>query len=432
MIILDTALERCHEDGTPVRVGIVGAGYLGRGMALQILSSIRGMRVAAVSNRTLSKAELAYTQAGVDAFDRVDTVAALDDAIAHDRYAVTEDAHLLCRAENIDVIIEATGTIEFAAKVVLDAIEHEKHVVLMNAELDGTLGPILKVYADRAGVVYTNADGDQPGVVMNLFRFVKTIGYDPVLVGNIKGMLDEYRTPETQRAFAEKHKQEPKMVTSFADGTKLSMEQAVMANATGFGVSKRGMHGPACDHVQEALDLFDLDELLDGGRVDYILGAEPGPGVFVIGYNDNPILRQYGTVYKMGEGPFYVFYVPYHLPHLEGPLSAARAELFQDAAITPKGGPVCEVITVAKKDLEAGETLDGMGGFCSYGVIDNADVCRRDNLLPIGLSEGATLTRAVPKDQPVTFDDVTMPEERLIDRLYAEQQSHFSRAPVEV
>jgi predicted homoserine dehydrogenase-like protein len=250
-------------------------------------------------------------------------------------------------------------------------------------------------------------------------------------VGNIKGMLDEYRTPETQRAFAEKHKQEPKMVTSFADGTKLSMEQAVIANATGFKVSKRGMHGPACDHVQEAPDLFDLDELLDGGRVDYILGAEPGPGVFVIGYNDNPILQQYGTVYKMGEGPFYVFYVPYHLPHLEGPLSAARAKLFQDAAITPKGGPVCEVITVAKKDLEAGETLDGMGGFCSYGVIDNADVCRRDNLLPIGLSEGATLIRAVPKDQPITFDDVTMPEERLIDRLYAEQ-SHFSRAPVEV
>ena len=432
MIILDTALERCHENGTPVRVGIVGAGYLGRGMTLQILSAIRGMRVVAVSNRTLHKAEQAYTQAGVEAVTRVDTVKALEAAIAGNQYAVTDDAHLLCRAEGIDVIIEATGTIEFGAQIVLDAIDHGKHVVLMNAELDGTLGPILKVYADKAGVVYTNADGDQPGVVMNLFRFVKTIGYDPVLLGTIKGMLDASRTPETQRAFAEKFEQDPKMVTSFADGTKVSLEQAVMANATGFGVSKRGMHGPSCDHVQEALDLFDLDELRKGGRVDYILGAEPGPGVFVIGYNDNPILQQYGTVYKMGEGPFYVFYVPYHLPHLEGPLSAARAALFQDAAIAPKGEAVCEVISVAKKDLEAGETLDGMGGFCSYGVIDNADVCRRDNLLPIGLSEGAVLRRAVQKDQPVTFDDVTIPEGRLIDRLYAEQQSHFSRAPVEV
>ena len=427
MIILDTALEEREENDNPVRVGIVGAGYVGRGMALQILSSISGMRLAAISNRTLSKAEQAYTQAGVDRFDRVETVAELESAIDRDRYAVTGDAHLLAQADGIDVVIEATGTLEFAANVVLDAIEHGKHVVLMNAELDGTLGPILKVYADRAGVVYTNADGDQPGVVMNLYRFVKTIGYDPVLVGNIKGLLDEYRTPETQRAFAEKYEQEPKMVTSFADGTKLSLEQAVIANATGFGVSTRGMQGPACDHVQDALDRFDLDELLDGGQVDYILGAEPGPGVFVIGYNDNPILRQYGTVYKMGEGPFYVFYVPYHLPHLEGPLSAARAALFRDAAIAPKGGPVCEVVTVAKRDLKAGETLDGMGGFLSYGVIDNADVCRRQNLLPMGLSEGGVLSRDVPKDQPLTFDDVELPAGRTIDRLWDEQVDYFEQ-----
>jgi predicted homoserine dehydrogenase-like protein len=426
MIILDTALEQRHHSDNPVRVGIVGAGYLGRGMTLQILSSIPGMRVAAISNRTLSKAEQAYAQGGVESVDRVNTVAALEAAIAKGRYAITEDAHLLCQAEGIDVIIEATGTLEFAARVVLDAIEHGKHVVLMNAELDGTLGPILKVYADRAGVVYTNADGDQPGVVMNLFRFVKTIGYDPVLVGNIKGMLDEYRTPETQRAFAEKHKQEPKMVTSFADGTKLSMEQAVIANATGFRVSKRGMHGPACDHVEQAPDLFDLDELLDGGRVDYILRAEPGPGVFVLGYNDNPILREYGPSYKMGEGPLYVFYVPYHLPHLEGPLSAARVELFHDAAIAPKDGPVCEVITVAKQDLTTGEVLDGMGGFLSYGVIDNTEVCRRENLLPMGLAEGCTLARDVSKDAPLTIDDVWMPEERLIDRLWKEQNDHFA------
>ncbi len=429
MIILDTALEERHQNDNPVRVGIVGAGYLGRGMALQIISSIQGMRVAAISNRTLSKAEQAYVQAGVEDVDRVESVSALDDAIANDRYAITDDAHLLCQAEGIDVIIEATGTLEFAANVVLDAIDHGKHVVLMNAELDGTLGPILKVHADRAGVVYTNADGDQPAVVMNLFRFVKTIGYDPVLVGNIKGMLDEYRTPDTQRAFAEKHKQEPKMVTSFADGTKLSMEQAVIANATGFGVSKRGMHGPACDHVEEAPDLFDLDELLDGGCVDYILGAEPGPGVFVLGYNDNPILRQYGPSYKMGEGPLYVFYVPYHLPHLEGPLSAARAELFHDAAIAPQGGPVCEVITVAKRDLRAGDRLDGMGGFLSYGVIDNADVCRRENLLPMGLSEDCVLRRDIGKDEPLTFDDVERPATRRIDELWREQQEYFNRKP---
>lgn len=426
MVILDTALEKRHQNENPVRVGIVGAGYLGRGMALQILSAIPGMRVVAISNRTVSKAEQAYAQAGVTTVDHVQGVRALEDAISRDRYAVTDDESLLCRAEGIDVIIEATGTIAFGARVVLDAVQHGKHVVLMNAELDGTLGPILKTYADRAGVVYTNADGDQPGVVMNLFRFVKAIGYDPLLVGNIKGMLDEYRTPETQRAFAENVKQDPKMITSFADGTKLSLEQAVIANATGFPVSRRGMEGPVCDHVREALALFDLDELLRGGRVDYILGAEPGPGVFVLAYNDDPILRQYGTVYKMGEGPFYVFYVPYHLPHLEGPLTAARAEIFHDAAIAPLGPPVCEVIAVAKRDLRAGERLDGLGGYMTYGVVDNTDTCRDEDLLPIGLSEGVRLVRACPKDTPLTFGDVERPSGRLIDRLWAEQVSTFS------
>jgi len=426
MIIVDTALQKRHEQDNPVRVGLIGAGYIGRGIALQIARSFPGMETAAVYNRTLSRAGQAYAEAGIDAYDVVSTVADLDNAIARRRPVITDDPMLLCRAENIDVIVEVTGTIEFGASVALEAIRHGKHVVVQNAELDATLGPILKVYADREGVVFTSGDGDQPGVAMNLFRYVKQIGYNPVLIGNIKGLLDHYCTPETQRAFAEKAKQDVKMVTSFADGTKLSMEQAVMANATGFGVSKRGMHGPECNHVTEAVDLFSIDELLDGGRTDFILGAEPGPGVFVIGYNDHPTQQHYARVLKMGDGPLYTFYIPYHLPHLETPLSVARAELFQDPTITPQGAPVCEVVTLAKRDLRAGETLDGIGGFCTYGAIDNEAVVRRENLLPMGLSEGAVLTRDMPKDEAISYDDVEMPDERLSDRLYWEQGNHFA------
>ncbi len=428
MIIVDTALEKRETEGNPVRVALVGAGYMGRGIALQILSAIPGMRLAAISNRTLSEAERAYREAGAEAFAHVESVAGLEDAVARAQYAVTDDPLLLCQADGIDAVIEATGEIEFGARVVMRAIENGKHVVLMNAELDATVGPILKVYADRAGVVVTNTDGDQPGVVMNLFRFVKAIGYRPVLAGNIKGLLDPYRTPETQRAFAEAHNQKPKMVTSFADGTKISMENAVIANATGFGVGRRGMYGPECDHAQEAADLFPEEQLLNGGLVDYILGAEPGPGVFVIGHNENPVKQQYMQYFKMGEGPFYVFYTPYHLPHLEVPLTAARVVLFDDAAITPQGGPVCEVLTLAKRDLKAGEVLDGIGGFTCYGVIDNAGVARRDNLLPMGLSDGCRLKRDIPKDQPLTYDDVEAPEGRLCDRLRAEQNEHFDAA----
>jgi predicted homoserine dehydrogenase-like protein len=429
MIIVDQALEEREQANDPIQVGIVGAGYMGRGLVLHITENVPGMRAAAVFNRTHSRAEQAYDQAGFEDVQTVSTVSALEHAISDRQPVIADDPDLLCQAGNLDVIIEATGTIEFGAKVALNTIEHGKHIVLMNAELDATIGPILKTYAERAGVVYTNVDGDQPGVVMNLYRFVRTIGCEPVVVGNIKGLLDHYRTPTTQAEFARKNKQDVNMVTSFADGTKLSMEQAVIANATGHGVAQRGMHGPPCDHVSEALDLLPLDEFrAQGGVTDYVLGADPLPGVFVVGYNDNPILRQYASTFKMGDGPYYVFYVPYHLPHLETPITVARAELFQDAAITPQGAPVCDVITVAKKDLSAGDTLDGIGGYTCYGVIDNIDVARGENLLPMGLSQDCTLKRDVQKDEPISYDDVEMPTDRLSDRLRQEQNETF--APV--
>ena len=428
MVIIDEALCERENNNNPIQVGIVGAGYMGRGIALQITRNIPGMRVAAISNRTLPRAEKACNQAGISSLQIVSSVSALEQAIADSVCAVTDDAMLLCSAGNIDVIIEATGTVEFASHVVLKSVHNGKHVVLMNAELDATVGPILKKYADREGVVITNADGDQPGVVMNLYRFVETIGYEPVVVGNIKGLLDHYRTPKTQAEFARKHHQGTKMVTAFADGTKLAMEQTVIANGTGHGVAKRSMYGPSCDHVQDALDMFPLEKFrAQDGVVDYILGAEPGPGVFVIGYNDNEILRQYGTVFKMGEGPYYVFYVPYHLPHLEAPLTVARALLFGDSAISPKGVPVCEVAAVAKRDLQAGEVLDGIGGFTCYGVIDNVESAREGDVLPMGIAKGCKLKHSIDKDTAITYSDVELPDGRLCDRLRREQLSSFEK-----
>ena len=425
MIIIDTALAKREQEGNPIRVGLVGAGYMGRGIALQIEQYITGMSVVAISNRTLSEAERAYREAEVNTIKTVTTVAQLEDSIKGGHQAITDDPMLLCAADGIDAIIEATGHVEFSAHVVMKAIDNRKHVILMNAELDATVGPILKVYADRAGVIITNADGDQPGVMMNLFRFVKTIGYQPVLSGNIKGLQDYYRTPETQKGFAEQHNLTPQMATAFADGTKISMENAVVANATGFKVGKRGMYGPRCAHVNEALKLFPVDQLLNGGLVDYILGAEPGPGVFILGYNEHPVRQQYMKYFKMGEGPLYVFYVPYHLPHLEVPLTAARAVLFRDAAIAPLAGPVCEVITIAKRDLTAGEVLDGIGGFTCYGTIENSNICKDETLLPMGLSEGCRLKRDIAKDQAVAYADIELPQDRLCDKLSTEQQAYF-------
>ena len=431
MIIIDTALKKRQEEDRPIQVGLIGAGFMGRGIALQILLSVPGMRLAGVANRSLSMAELAYRQAGVGGpIFTVTNVSQLEDCIVHNRYAVSEDASILYKADNIDVIIESTGHVEYSAGVVLEAIKHKKHVVLMNAELDATLGPLLKHYADREGVVYTNADGDQPGVIMNLFRYVQSIGCRPVLAGNMKGLQDVRRTPETQKGYAEQYHQKPQMVTSFADGTKISMEMAVIANATGFTVGQRGMYGPECSHVTEAVNIFPMEQMMETGLVDYVLGAEPGGGVFVLGYNENKIQRQYLQYYKMGEGPLYTFYTPYHLCHLEAPLTAARAVLFDDPAVAPQGGPVCDVITRAKKNLKAGDVLDGIGGFTCYGELEKSEICQQENLLPMGLNEGCTVKRDLRIDQPVTYDDIILPQDRLGDKLRKEQNHLFGNIDI--
>jgi predicted homoserine dehydrogenase-like protein len=429
MIIVDTALEERRRAGNPVRVAMVGSGFMGRGIALQILSAVPGMRVVAIANRHVGKAHEAFALAGADDVVEVQSEGELDDAIAADRYAVSQDPLLLARQPQVEALIEVTGAVEHGARVVSTAIEHGKHVVLMNAELDGTVGPILRKKADEAGVVYTNADGDQPGVQLNLYRFVKTIGVKPVLCGNIKGLHDPYRNPTTQEGFAKQWGQNPHMVTSFADGTKISFEQAIVANATGMRVARRGMHGPTVEtgtHIDQSRELYALDELVEGpGIVDYVVGAVPSPGVFVLGTHDDPTQRHYLNLYKLGEGPLYCFYTPWHLCHFEVPITVARAVLFGDAAIAPLGPPLVEVVAAAKVDLEAGQELDALGGYLTYGLAENADVAAAERLLPIGLAEGCVLTRDVAKDEVLTYDDVEVPGGRLIDDLRAEQTARL-------
>ena len=355
------------------------------------------MELVAIYNRSVEGAKRAYREAGIDDFEIVNTQAALEDRIAKGKYTITEDPFLLCKAENIDVVVEVTGAVEFGSRVAFEAIKNKKHVVIMDAELDGTVGAILKVYADKAGVVITNADGDQPGVEMNLYRFVKGIGVKPVLCGNIKGLQDPYRNPTTQEGFAKKWGQNPAMVTSFADGTKISFEQAIVANATGMTIGKRGMFGPTVPSgtpFKEIMDKYPLDVLTSGpGIVDYCVGAEPGPGVFVLGTHDHPQQKHYLNLYKLGEGPLYLFYTPYHLCHFEVPLTCARAVLFNDAAITPLGAPLVEVVTTAKIDLKAGQSLDGIGCYMTYGQCETAEITAEQQLLPMGLAEGCVLTK---------------------------------------
>jgi predicted homoserine dehydrogenase-like protein len=431
MIIVDKALEERHRTGDPIRVGMVGAGFMGRAIALQIIQATRGMELVGIANRTLENARRAYQEAGSEP-TVVEDATHLGRAIERREPAITEDASLLAGAPAIDAVIEVTGAVEFGARFALDAIEHGKHVVLMNAELDGTVGSILKERADRAGVVITNADGDQPGVIMNLYRFVRGIGIRPVLCGNIKGLHDPYRNPSTQEGFARKWGQNPAMVTSFADGTKISFEQAIVANATGMRVARRGMFGPTVEPgtlIQEAVHWYPQEELLDGpGIVDYVVGAVPSPGVFVLGTTEHPTQRHYLNLYKLGEGPLYCFYTPYHLCHFEVPNTVARAVLFGDAAISPAGAPTVDVVAAAKVELKTGDALDGIGGYMTYGLAESAEMSAAQGLLPMGVAEGCTVRRDLSRDDVLTYDDVELPPDRIIDHLRREQVERFGVA----
>ena len=430
MIIVDTALKKREEENRPIRVGMVGAGFMGRGIVLQIQQFVPGMQVVAIANRTLKNANESYLQAGIEDVRVVNTKIDLEDNINQNRYSITDDPFILCEAEGIDAIVEVTGAVEFSTHVIMKSIENGKHIIIMNAEVHGTIGPILKTYADKAGVVFTDADGDQPGVEMNLYRFVKSIGVKPVLCGNIKGLHDPYRNPTTQEGFAKKWGMVPSMVTSFADGTKISFEQAIVANATGMKVGNLGMYGPTVKTGSPLKDvvheLFPKEDLLNGpGIVDYVVGAEPAPGVFVLGTHDHPIQKHYLNLYKLGEGPFYLFYTPYHLCHFEVPHTIARAVLFHDATLAPIGKPMVDVVTTAKTNLKAGEIIDGLGEYKTYGLCENIEMSMKKRLLPIGLAKGCKLINDMPKDSLITYDDVKIPKGRLSDKMREEQNAYF-------
>jgi predicted homoserine dehydrogenase-like protein len=427
VILVDTALKARAEQGKPIRVAIVGAGFMCQGLTNMIVNSTPGMRVVAISNRKPQRAVDVFRYSGCDDVAVAETQRQLDDAILANRPVATEDGLLLARSPLVDVLVDVTGSVEFGAHVVLEAFKHGKDVVLMNAEIDATIGPILQVYAKKYGVILSACDGDEPGVQMNLYRWVKGLGLTPRVVGNVKGLQDPYRNPTTQKGFAERWQQNPAMVTSFADGTKISCEQSIVANATGFKVRSRGMSRGLeyRGDVMQIGKLYDVDELRElGGIIDYVVGT-PLTKVYVLAEHPDPKQQHYLNLYKMGEGPLYSFFIPYHLVHFEVPNSIARVVLFRDSLAPPLAGPVVEVCAVAKRDLKAGEILDDYGMYMTYGEAVNVDEMSKGQYLPEGLVEGCKLKRNVSKDAVLTYDDVELPPGRLADRLRAEQYRHF-------
>ena len=331
----------------------------------------------------------------------------------------------LASAAPLDVTVEATGVAEMGARVALQAIEAGKHVMQMNVEADATVGALLRRRATEAGVIYSLSGGDEPGAISELHEFATCLGYDVVSVGKGKNNpLIPSANPETMAETARRQMMNPKMLASFVDGSKTMMEMTTISNALGYLPDRRGMHGPEVTPDTLATTYIPRDEggILSGrDRVDY--GRGVAPGVFVVFTTDHPKLARDLVYLKVGKGPYWALYRPYHLTSLETPISIAKAVLRGETTLATDRPPSAETVTVAKKALRAGEKIDGIGGFCVYGVIERADVARRENLLPLGLATGASLIGAVDEGTPLTYRDVELAGSSTITALRREQDT---------
>jgi len=417
-------LRRRQQFGRVIRVAVGGVGSMGRGIVLQ-LKAMPGMEPAILVNRTVERAIEAWVVAGVQRDEIVvsDDPRLLGIAVEQGLACVTRDAGAALSVREVEVFVEATGTVAPAARAVLSAINAGKHVVVMNAELDATIGCYLAERARQQGVVYGYADGDQPGVLMRLLEWVVLHGFEVVAAVNCKGFLDVRATPDSSLEWAARMKTSPQMVCAFTDGTKMNLENAVVANATGLVPAVRGMHGVRTCQKDAVRDFSEA--LGRTGVVDYTLGGDFGGGVFVIGRSDDwERVGHYFDYLKMGEGPDYMFYRPYHLCHLETPLSVAESVIYREPTIAPLGGPVADVIAVAKRDLNPGDVLDGIGGFCHYGQIDTVDRARE--FVPAGLAEGCVVVKAILAGEPISKNCVEFSGDNYALNLRCLQDTLFS------
>jgi len=420
--------RRMRARGRPVRAAVVGTGYFGSGL-IRRLSVIKGMTAAVAANRTLERAIDALRSAGVaDSAIRVcdDPIAA--EALLDDGYFVaTSSLTLAAHIPSVDVVMEATGNIVVGSEVALEVIRSGKHFVAANPETQCTIGALLGRLAEQAGVVYSDVDGDQAGILKDLYDYCVGLGLEPLVAGNCKGVLKRYATPGTQAAFATANGIQPWMASAAADGTKLNIEQAILANATGMGVAVMGMVGPQTSVETLLADFERLGLFEHGPIVEYTLGIPSG--TFMVVRSEDAYVRADLQYLKMGGGPYYMLYRPHVLVHYAAPLSAAEAVLYGTPTIAPRGAPVAEVATFAKRDLRAGQRLDGIGGFDTYGLIVAAAQSARENLLPIGICEFATLTRDVRQDEPVSYDAVMFEEADSPVLQLRRQQDAFFGAP---
>jgi len=403
-------LVRRAEEGRPVRIGLIGCGEMGTDIITQV-ALMQGIVVAVVVDRSGLRAHEAVAIAGLapDSAMEASDAAGVAQAITAGKMAIVRDAELAISSALVDVVVDATGKPTAGADIGMRAMEHGKHLVMMNVEADVTIGAYLRQTADRLGVVYSVGAGDEPSSCMELIEMVSALGYTIVAAGKGKNNpLNHDATPDDYRAEAERRNMNPRMLVEFVDGSKTMVEMCAIANATGLVPDKAGMHGPAAslDDLPRVLcPVEDGGVLSKKGVVDFSVGKGVAPGVFVIAEMAHPRLRERMNDLKLGEGPYFTFYRPFHLTSLEVPLTCARAVLYGKADMVPLDRPVAEVCAVAKRDLQPGDRFDAIGEYTYRSWIMTAEEARSARAVPCGLLEGGTVTAPIKKGDLVTYDN---------------------------
>lgn len=420
-------LKGYEESGKAIRVGATGAGWMGSGFVAAV-KNVPAMEVSILADEDPGLAKKVLVElGGIAGEDIVEThkPGEAGDAVNAGKRVVTGDITLASQIDPIDIVTDVTPSPASGAETAFAAIQNGKPVVLINIEADVTVGPALKAEASKAGVMYTVSSGDEPGCLMELWDFVRSLGYEPIVIGKGKNNpLNPDATPDAVRESAEKADKDPFQVASYVDGTKTMFEMSCVANATGCRPMQPGMTGPEAD-TDTVTEIFALQE--DGGMtpfpgvVDFVQGKAMSGGVFITVRIPDARIRADLQYLKVGKGAYSTFFRPYHLWFLEAPISIARAFFYNETTLVPFDKPVADVATVAKKDLGPGDTLEAFGGYTFFGRMDVKEECVKTNALPVGLAPGAKVTKPVKKGAIITWDHVELDEDRTIVKLRRKQ-----------
>jgi len=416
------------ETGKPIRIGLVGAGEMGTDVVARI-AHMQGIEIGAISTLNIDNAhkavEIAYGDKGRS--KTVSSQSEISQAIELGKIPVTDDNSLIVECDQLDVVVDATGVPAVGAEIGLKAMQHGKHLVMMNVEADVTIGAYLNAEAQRLGVTYSLGAGDEPSSCMELIEFVSAMGHPIVCAGKGKNNpLNFDAVPDDYLEEAKRRNMNVRLLVEFVDGSKTMVEMAAIANATGLLPDKPGMHGPSAAIDQLSSTLIPEDDggiLSNPGRVDYSVGRGVAPGVFVIADMSHPRIRERMEDLKMGKGPYFTFHRPFHLTSLEVPLTCARVVLYGKADMVPLAKPVAEVCAVAKRDLKTGDKLDAIGEYTYRAWIMTAAEARTAKAIPCGLLQHSVVTSPVAKGGLITLDNTRLPENSAIVELRKKQDA---------